>query len=135
MVRLPRDLTDRIDAIRGGVPRDRWLRNLVSDALAARGPAPIPGQATIDDALSAPAPPSIAPAPTVSGRGPGRRAGGARSQPRASSAGEAGVSEPGRGGGADPPIDPAARDSHGCPECGGTVADGACGDCGWKAEA
>lgn len=212
MVRLPRSLVDRIDAVRGGVPRDRWLRNLVSDTLAARDPAPIPGQTTIDDVLHpAPGLPSIAPAPIVR-RGSGKRPGGARSrQSRASSAGEAGVSEPGRGGGADLSVDPAARSSQprsdpaqrdddpappsggesadqragdartprrrgrkdradtgaegaksgqgrggvpaealgdasggddpaalspkGCPECGGTVADGACQDCGWKAGA
>jgi hypothetical protein len=36
-IRLPKDLADRIDEVRGGVPRDRWVRDVLAGALA--GPA------------------------------------------------------------------------------------------------
>jgi hypothetical protein len=36
-IRLPKDLADRIDEVRGGVPRDRWVRDVLAGVL---GPAP-----------------------------------------------------------------------------------------------
>lgn len=34
MVRLPMDLADRIDEVRGGVPRERWVREALEHHLA-----------------------------------------------------------------------------------------------------
>ena len=59
-VRIPAELRDRLDAARGAVPREAFVRALLAGALAdshlvfsAGGktevPTPIPGQTSIDD--------------------------------------------------------------------------------------
>lgn len=36
LIRIPRDLADRIDRVRGDVPRDRWIRRELERALGSR---------------------------------------------------------------------------------------------------